>query len=52
MGWYSARGGEPSLPGVRIERIGSRAGGRDRGVFGDSDCGLVFEGGRSRRPVV
>jgi hypothetical protein len=35
---------------VRIERIGSRAGGRDRGVFGDSDCGLVFEGvGRAGR---
>lgn len=52
MGWYSATG-EP-CGGFRRERIGSRDGGRERdsGCRGDDDSGLVFEGGRSRRPVV
>lgn len=36
---------------MKRERIGSRGGGRERTGF-DVEGGLVFEGGRSRRPVV
>lgn len=48
VGTYSALGGVESGD-VRRLRIGSRAGGRER-FF--EDGGHVFDGGRSRRPVV